>query len=118
MSARMKILLPVLAIFLLVGCGQPSDSPEKPPRKIDQAKSDQAKGDLAKNDQVNNSISVSPSEPALSSELGVMADEKLDRLVRRFNRGVGMMEQYQPVDAVSLNRAIADRIIELESYPF
>jgi len=32
--------------------------------------------------------------------------------------GIKKLARYQPVDAVSLNRAIADRIIELESYPF
>jgi hypothetical protein len=32
--------------------------------------------------------------------------------------GVKKLARYQPVDAVSLTRDIADRIIELESYPF
>jgi len=32
--------------------------------------------------------------------------------------GVKKLARYQPVDAVSLNRAVADRVIELESYPF
>jgi len=32
--------------------------------------------------------------------------------------GVKKLARYQPIDAVSLNREIADRIIDLESYPF
>ena len=32
--------------------------------------------------------------------------------------GVKKLARYQPIDAVSLKRQIADRIIELESYPF
>ncbi|MES0363332.1 MAG: acyl-CoA dehydrogenase family protein [Desulfobacteria bacterium] len=32
--------------------------------------------------------------------------------------GVKKLARYQPVDAVSLKRRIADRIVELESYPF
>jgi len=32
--------------------------------------------------------------------------------------GVKKLARYQPVDAVSLKRSVADRIIELESYPF
>jgi alkylation response protein AidB-like acyl-CoA dehydrogenase len=32
--------------------------------------------------------------------------------------GVKKLARYQPIDAVSLTRQIADRIIELESYPF
>ncbi len=32
--------------------------------------------------------------------------------------GVKKLARYQPVDVVSLNRTVADRIIELESYPF
>jgi alkylation response protein AidB-like acyl-CoA dehydrogenase len=32
--------------------------------------------------------------------------------------GVKKLARYQPVDAVSLKRQIADRIVELESYPF
>jgi alkylation response protein AidB-like acyl-CoA dehydrogenase len=32
--------------------------------------------------------------------------------------GVKKLARYQPVDAVSLKRKIADRVIELESYPF
>jgi hypothetical protein len=32
--------------------------------------------------------------------------------------GVKKLARYQPIDAVSLRRSIADRIIELEAYPF
>jgi alkylation response protein AidB-like acyl-CoA dehydrogenase len=32
--------------------------------------------------------------------------------------GVKKLARYQPIDAVSLKREIADRVIELESYPF
>jgi hypothetical protein len=32
--------------------------------------------------------------------------------------GVKKLARYQPIDTVSLKRQIADRIIELESYPF
>lgn len=32
--------------------------------------------------------------------------------------GVKKLARYQPIDAVSLNRKIADRVIDLESYPF
>ena len=32
--------------------------------------------------------------------------------------GVKKLARYQPIDAVSLKRQIADRIIKLESYPF
>jgi hypothetical protein len=32
--------------------------------------------------------------------------------------GVKKLARYQPVDSVSLKRQIADRIIELEAYPF
>ena len=32
--------------------------------------------------------------------------------------GVKKLARYQPIDAVSLTRQIADKIIELESYPF
>jgi hypothetical protein len=32
--------------------------------------------------------------------------------------GVKKLARYQPVDTVSLKRQVADRIIELESYPF
>jgi alkylation response protein AidB-like acyl-CoA dehydrogenase len=32
--------------------------------------------------------------------------------------GIKRMARYQPIDAVSLNRSVADRIIDLEAYPF
>jgi alkylation response protein AidB-like acyl-CoA dehydrogenase len=32
--------------------------------------------------------------------------------------GIEKLAQYQPVDAVSLRRQVADRIIDLEAYPF
>ena len=32
--------------------------------------------------------------------------------------GLKKLARYQPIDAISLKRAVADRIIELESYPF
>jgi hypothetical protein len=32
--------------------------------------------------------------------------------------GVKKLARYQPIDTVSLKRQIADRIVELESYPF
>jgi hypothetical protein len=32
--------------------------------------------------------------------------------------GVKKLARYQPIDTVSLKRAIADRVIELETYPF
>jgi alkylation response protein AidB-like acyl-CoA dehydrogenase len=32
--------------------------------------------------------------------------------------GVKKLARYQPIDTVSLKRAVADRVIELESYPF
>jgi alkylation response protein AidB-like acyl-CoA dehydrogenase len=32
--------------------------------------------------------------------------------------GIKRMARYQPIDAISLNRSVADRIIDLEAYPF
>ncbi|RLI50336.1 MAG: acyl-CoA dehydrogenase, partial [Candidatus Thorarchaeota archaeon] len=32
--------------------------------------------------------------------------------------GIKKLARYQPIDAVTLKRGIADRIIDLESYPF
>jgi len=32
--------------------------------------------------------------------------------------GIKKLARYQPIDGVSLKRAIADRIIDLEAYPF
>jgi len=32
--------------------------------------------------------------------------------------GIKKLARYQPIDAVSLKREIADRIIDLEAYPF
>ena len=39
-------------------------------------------------------------------------------MVRTQLAGIKKLARYQPIDAVSLKRSIADRIIEMEAYPF
>ena len=48
----------------------------------------------------------------------VMAYVEEGDMLRTQLAGVKKLARYQPIDSVSLKRAVADRIIELESYPF
>jgi alkylation response protein AidB-like acyl-CoA dehydrogenase len=48
----------------------------------------------------------------------VLAHVEEGDMLRTQLAGVKKLARYQPVDAITLQRAIADRIIELESYPF
>jgi len=48
----------------------------------------------------------------------VLAYVEAGDMLRTQLAGVKKLARYQPMDAVSLKRAVADRVIELESYPF
>jgi alkylation response protein AidB-like acyl-CoA dehydrogenase len=48
----------------------------------------------------------------------ILAHVEEGDMLRTQLAGVKKLARYQPIDAVSLRREIADRIIELESYPF
>ena len=48
----------------------------------------------------------------------ILAHVEEGDMLRTQLAGVKKLARYQPIDAVSLRREVADRIIDLESYPF
>jgi alkylation response protein AidB-like acyl-CoA dehydrogenase len=48
----------------------------------------------------------------------ILAYVEAGDMLRTQLAGVKKLARYQPIDAISLKRSVADRVIELESYPF